>query len=353
MPLTAPQTDAAVDHLLADARQVIAAEATALTQLAERLAPAIGQAMQLIYARTGGERNGSAAGGANAGAGGGGVVVSGIGKSGLTGQRISASFSSTGTPSHFLHPVEAVHGDLGRVRRDDVMLLLSNSGGSDELIRLADVLKRMAVPMILITGQAGSPLGKIADICISMGDIEEACPLRLAPTTSLAAMSALGDALVLGVMSLRKFSREDFALFHPAGNLGRKLLKVGQAMGFRVPETCDVVPDTCTVQAALEREKAIGRRPGAIVLVNDAGTLSGIFTDGDLRRQLGRPGLLNTPISQVMTTNPKRIAEDALASEAMAIMNSHRIDELPVVDAANRPVGIVDVQDLLRLRMIE
>ena len=310
-------------------------------QVAQRLDMALPSAINLIYRCTGADSPGT-------------VVVSGVGKSGLAGQRISASFASTGTPSHFLHPVEALHGDLGRVRRSDVALLLSYGGETDELTRLMDHLKRVGVPTITITSRCESTLGRLSDICIALGAIEEACPLRLAPTTSITCMNALGDALVLGVMSLRNFSAEDFAAFHPAGSLGRKLLRVREVMSFKIEENLSVVRDSMTLRQAMAIEEAPGRRAGAMIVVNAQGLLAGIFTDGDLRRRLRQSAdFLDMPMSEVMTPNPKRVDAQALASEALALMNRHRIDELPVVDSNSRPVGLIDVQDVVSLRIVE
>ena len=327
--------------LAAEARDVIRGEAATMIAMADRLDESVARAMQLILERTGEGRTGV-------------VVVTGVGKSGLTGMRISASFASTGTPSHFLHPVEAVHGDLGRVRRDDVVLLLSYGGESDELLKLVDVLKRMEVPIIAVTGKKTSTMGRLADICIELGPIEEACPLKLAPTTTVTCTSAVGDALVVGVMGLREFSAEDYAMFHPAGELGRKLMKVGQAMEFKVGVNFTPLPDHLSVREVLARDKTSGRRAGAVVLIDQRGCLSGVFTDGDLRRKVEAvEDFLDRPIAEMMTKNPKRVSSEALASEAMALMNRYRIDELPVVDEADRPVGLIDVQDLVRLRIVE
>lgn len=330
-------------ELLEGAREVVRSEAESIGSVAGMLDEAVVRAIRLVFERTDEERGGHGA-----------VVVSGVGKSGLVGQRISASFASTGTPSHFLHPVEALHGDLGRVRRNDVALLLSYSGETDELVRLLDFLKRQQVPVVAITGSRESTLGKRAELTIAMGRIEEVCPHGLAPTTSVNCISAVGDALVLGVMSLRNFSKEDFAGFHPGGSLGRKLLSVSQVMEFQVGENFEAMAEEMTVGEVLAKDQASGRRAGAVVVVDGAGKLSGVFTDGDLRRQLRlRPGLLEVAIGEVMTRNPKRIGREALASEALAVLNKFRIDELPVVDEEGRPVGLVDVQDLVRLRVVE
>ncbi len=328
-------------RLLEDARQIIKSEAQSLLAIAARMDQALVRAIHLIHGHIGPDSAGI-------------LVVSGVGKSGLVGQRISASFASTGTPSHFLHPVEALHGDLGRVRRQDLVLLLSYGGETDELIRLLDHLKRMRVPTIAITSQGSSSLGRLADICIGLGALEEACPLRLAPTTSVTCISAVADALVLGVMSLRHFSAEDFAAFHPAGSLGRKLLRVCDAMSFVVGKNISVASMKSTVRQVLAQDKTLGRRAGAVILVDEKGVLAGIFTDGDLRRKLGQyANLLEMPMTKVMTATPKSIGRQALASEALALLNRHRIDELPVVDESNRPVGLIDVQDLVALRVLE
>jgi arabinose-5-phosphate isomerase len=334
------------DALVKAAREALRSEAASIASVADKLDHRVADAIQLILQCT----TEGPAGEGFAGS----VVVSGIGKSGLVGQRISASFASTGTPSHFLHPVEAVHGDLGRVRRHDVALLLSYSGETDEVVRLLDGLKRQQIPLIAITASRQSTLGKLADITIELGRIEEVCPHGLAPTTSVNCISAVGDALVLGVMSVRRFSKEDFAAFHPGGSLGRKLLKVHQVMDFKLGQNFTPLSDDLTVREILDRDASTGRRAGAVVLVDKSGVLSGVFTDGDLRRHLkSNPNLLGAPIHTLMTRNPKRIHKDALASDALAIFNQYRIDELPVIDDANKPIGLIDVQDLVRLRIVD
>jgi len=331
-------------QLLVAARDVVRSEAASITSVAEKLDAATAQAIRLIFDKTDDARDRHGL-----------VAVTGVGKAGLVGQRISASFASTGTPSHFLNPVDALHGDLGRVRRNDVALLLSYSGETDELVRLLDFLKRQQVAMVAITSSRTSTLGKFADITVELGKIEEVCPHGLAPTTTVNCISAVGDALVLGVMSLRRFSREDFGAFHPGGSLGRKLVKVSQVMEFKVGENLEPVPETMPLRQVLAKDPATGRRAGAVIIVGSAGTLAGVFTDGDLRRRLrtGDASLLDQPIGSLMTRNPKHIREDALASEALAILNQYRIDELPVINAGGRPVGLIDVQDLVRLRIVE
>lgn len=300
------------------------------------------------------------------------VLTSGIGKAGHVARKLSASFSSTGTPSHFLNPSEAVHGDLGSVRRGDVVVVLSYSGESDEIVRVLSVLKKLGNPVIAITATKTNSLGRFADATLELGKIEEACPLRLAPSASTTAMLALGDALCLTVMKHRQFTADDFALYHPAGQLGRKLIKVREAMGFRTGENLPVASDRLTVGQVLHEVSTIKRRSGAVVLVDDQGRVSGIFSDGDLRRLLteeneaGTPGsvgsaggqvggssVLRRPIRDVMTRNPKRIHGDKLASEAIAVMRPHRIDDLPVVDDDDKPIGLIDIQDLVVLKMLD
>jgi arabinose-5-phosphate isomerase len=283
------------------------------------------------------------------------VLTTGIGKAGHVARKLSASLASTGTPSHFLSPADAGHGDLGSVRKGDVVIILSYSGESDEILRLLSLLKKLGHPVIAITKAKTSGLGRYADVALCMGNVEEACPLRLAPTASTTAMLALGDALMLAVMQLRGFTADDFAMYHPAGQLGRKLIRVREAMTFKVGENLPVAPDTLSVGQVLHEKAGTKRPPGAVILVDAKGMLSGVFTDGDLRRLVtdNDGSALNRPIRDVMTRNPKRIGVDALASEAMAIMRQNRIDELPVVDDSGKPVGLIDVQDLVMLRMLD
>jgi arabinose-5-phosphate isomerase len=284
------------------------------------------------------------------------VLVSGMGKAGHVARKIAATLASTGTPAHFLSPADAVHGDLGAVRQGDVVLLLSASGESDEILRLLSIVKKLGHPVIAITATRTNSLGKHADVTVATGRIEEACPLGLAPSASTTAMLALGDALALSVMHLRKFTADDFALYHPAGQLGRKLIKVREAMTFRRGENLPVAPDTGTVAHVLHDVSRIKRRSGAVILIDEpSGKIAGIFSDGDLRRLVtdGDSAALDRPIRDVMTKNPKRVQAEALASEALAIMRQHRIDELPVVDADDKPVGLIDVQDLVVLKMLD
>jgi arabinose-5-phosphate isomerase len=283
------------------------------------------------------------------------VLVSGIGKAGHVARKLSATLASTGTPSHFLSAADALHGDLGPVRNGDVLLLLSASGESEEILRVLSIAKKLSHPVIAMTAARTSSIGQFADVVLATGKIEEACPLRLAPTASTTAMLALGDAVALSVMHLRKFTAEDFAMFHPAGQLGRQLIKVAEAMTFRAGENLAISSDKLTVGQVLHEVSSIKRRSGAVILTSDDGKLSGIFTDGDLRRLVTDDdgSGLKRPIRSVMKTNPKRIHADRLASEAMAVMRQFRIDELPVVDDAEHPVGLIDVQDLIVLKMLD
>lgn len=283
------------------------------------------------------------------------VLTSGVGKAGHVARKISATLASTGTPSHFLSPADAVHGDLGSIRRGDLVLIFSASGESDEILRVLNIVKKLDHPVIAITCSRTSGLARHADVVLEMGRIDEACPLGLAPSSTTTAMLALGDALALTVMKQRNFTAESFAVFHPAGQLGRKLIRVREAMTFRLGENLPVASDRLTVGQVLHEVSSIKRRSGAVILVDEAGRITGIFSDGDLRRLVTDDdgSALKRGVREVMTRNPKRVGADQLASEAMALMHQHRIDELPVVDDDNRPVGLIDVQDLVVLKMLD
>jgi len=320
------------------ARQVITTEADAVRGMTAAIdSPSFDQATRLILDCPGS------------------VLTTGIGKAGHIARKVSATLASTGTPSHFLSPTDAVHGDLGSIRRGDLILIFSASGESDEILRVLSIVKKLDHPVIAVTASQQTSLGRHATIVLPLGKIEEACPLGLAPTASTTAMLALGDALALSVMKLRNFTAEDFALFHPAGQLGRKMIKVKEAMTFRRGENLPVASDRLTVGQVLHEVSTIKRRSGAVILTDDSGKITGIFTDGDLRRLVtddDGTGLKRL-IADVMKKNPKRINADALASDAMAILRQHRIDELPVVDEQDRPVGLIDVQDLVILKMLD
>ncbi|NNF44418.1 MAG: KpsF/GutQ family sugar-phosphate isomerase [Phycisphaerales bacterium] len=285
------------------------------------------------------------------------VVVSGMGKSGLVGAKISATFSSLGQPSSVLHPAEAVHGDLGRVRRGDVVVLLSFSGETEEVVDLALILRTDGVPCLGISNHAGSSLAQRSTVHLCLGDITEACPLNLAPTASTTAQLAVGDALALALARRRDFGETDFKKAHPGGLLGVGLRNITDAIRFRADDTLPVLPDTLPVRAALERARVTAgghRRAGAIMLVDDGGRLSGIFTDGDLRRLvLDAPDGLDRPIAAVMTARPKHLTVHDLVRDAERLVREHRVDEIPVVDEAGRPIGLVDVQDLIAMKVVK
>jgi arabinose-5-phosphate isomerase len=280
------------------------------------------------------------------------VVVSGMGKSGLVGAKISATFSSLGQPSHFVHPADAIHGDLGKVRRDDVALVLSYSGTTDEVINLAAILRADGVRRIGITCGHTTDLAKLCDVHLSTGDITEACPLNLAPTASTTAMLAIGDALALALSRRRNFNEDDFHKHHPGGMLGVGLRKITEALRFRVGENLPVVPDHITLRDAC-RQTAGNRRAGAILVVDSSQHLAGIFTDGDLRRLMMRDSAgMDRPMREVMTPRPQHLTVDSLVRDAVLLVRERRLDEIPVLDHDGKPVGLVDVQDLIAMRVV-
>lgn len=281
------------------------------------------------------------------------VIVTGMGKAGIVGHKISSTLASTGTASHFMHPTEAVHGDLGRIQSKDIVLVLSHSGESEEIIRLIEPLKQRQVKLISIVGDAQSRLAQHSDVTLSMGMLIEACPLGVAPSVSTTCMLALGDALALTTMKARNFSVEDYARFHPAGALGRKLLTVGQTMLFKPGESLPLSQSTDTLRQMLEKNTA-SKRHGAVMVTDLEGRLAGIITDADFRRTISvyGPAAFELTCGQVMTANCKRIGENDLAAEAMAIFHKYRIDDLPVVDADNRPIGLIDVQDVVAIKIV-
>ena len=281
------------------------------------------------------------------------VVVSGMGKSGLVGAKISATFTSLGQPSSTLHPAEAMHGDLGRVRRQDVVLLLSYSGETEEVVNLAALLKADDVPRLGISSRPLSALARLSDVHLSLGDLTEACPLNLAPTASTTAMLAVGDALALALSRRRNFGADDFQRRHPGGMLGAGLRPIVEVLRFKVGRNLPVVRDTATVREACEQTRT-GRRPGAVVLVDEQGRLSGIFTDGDLRRLVleNAAGAMACRIAEVMTRRPEHLVVDDLVRDAVRLMRENRHDEIPVVDRDGKPVGLVDVQDLIAMKVV-
>ena len=284
---------------------------------------------------------------------GGSVIVTGMGKAGIIASKVSSTLASTGTPSHFVHPGEAVHGDLGRVQEDDVLLALSYSGESDEIVRLIDPIKQRGIKLIAMTGNEGSRLGKHSDVVLCMGVLREACPLGIAPSVSTTCMLALGDALAFTVMKAREFDAEDYARFHPGGAIGAKLITVEQSMMFNRPEELPLVSIDDSIREMFAKTEGLKRR-GAVMVVDDGGKLAGIITDADLRRAFGAKNskVFDCKVKEIMTGDCKRVKPDTLAAEAMAIFHKWRIDELPVVDENDRPVGLVDVQDIVALKVV-
>jgi arabinose-5-phosphate isomerase len=311
------------------ARDILRAEGQALLSLSERLGDEFGRAVDVLFGCRGS------------------VIVSGMGKAGLVGQKIAATLASTGTRSHFLHPGEAIHGDLGRVHRDDVVLMLSFSGETEEITRLLPSLNEIAI--VAITGKPSSTLARHAAVTLDLGPIREACTLGLAPSTSTTAMLAMGDALALVMSRMRQFGPYDFVRFHPGGSLGRKLAKVDDVM--RPLDECRLGAETQTVREVLVTVSRPGRRTGAIMLTDLQGVLTGIFTDSDLARLLEtrRYGCIDQPIRDVMTRAPKSVAAGSGMDVALDILAGRKISELPVVDEAGHPAGLIDITDVVGL----
>lgn len=277
------------------------------------------------------------------------VVVSGMGKAGIVGQKLSASLCSTGTPSRFLHPAEAVHGDVGGVRSDDIALLLSTSGETEELLRLLPIVTDVAASSLAITAHADSSLARQVDLALLLGHHPEACHLGLAPSCSTTAMLALGDALALVVSQQRGFTREQFAKFHPAGNLGKQLSFVDEVM--RPLSECRLAGEWQSVRDVLIHVGRPGRRTGATMLTNAHGQLSGIFTDSDLARLLETSSETNSPLdrpmTEVMTQRLQTVPSGARLSDAVKLLAERKISELPVVSSDHRPLGLIDITDVM------
>jgi arabinose-5-phosphate isomerase len=317
------------------AQKVIEAEAEGIKSVTPIVDSSFNTAVEMIYNCTGS------------------VIVSGIGKAGLIGQKISATLASTGTPSHFLHPAEAVHGDLGRVRKNDIVLVLSYGGETDEISRLINMVKQLEIKLLAVTGDSDSTLSKHSDVVLCMGKISEACPLGVAPSVSTACMLAIGDAIAFTVMKARNFSVEDYVRFHPGGSLGAKLMTVEQSMMFKPGEKLPIAEVNDTVEQLFEKTADV-KRHGAVMVVDEQGKLAGIVTDADLRRFMTEHGAdsFDLKAGDIMTAKCKKIRADSLAAEATALFHKYRIDELPVVDASDRPVGLIDVQDILTIKVV-
>jgi arabinose-5-phosphate isomerase len=313
-------------------RQVLDIEADALHALSQRLDASFTRAVDLVLASHGR------------------VVVSGLGKTGHIARKIAATLSSTGTPAYFVHAAEAVHGDLGMITGDDVLIAISNSGEGDELLTIVPVFKRQGGRLIAITGNPASSLAKESDVHLDAHVDKEACPLNLAPTASTTAALALGDALAVALLEARGFGPTDFARSHPGGSLGRKLLThVRDVMRTQVP----VVDASLTVPDALAQMTAGGLGMVVVKTSDTAPGIAGLFTDGDLRRALSRIGDLRTvPVSEVMTKNPHTIAQSRLAVEAVELMERHKINQLLAVDDAGALAGALNMHDLFQAKVV-
>jgi arabinose-5-phosphate isomerase len=331
MPRRASTETTSAKEQLRYARQIIALEGRALANVSRRLDGEFCRAVDALAACQGS------------------AITSGMGKAGMIAQKIAATLASTGTRSHYLHPAEAVHGDLGRICADDVILLFSQSGETEEVVRLLPSLADFGVHLIAVTARRTSTLGRAAQVTIELGPLQEACALGLAPSTSTTAMLAVGDALALVTSRMRDFRREDFARFHPAGSLGRQLSKVGEFM--RPPAECRVAPAWQTVREVFVAHSRRGRRTGAIMLTDKRGKLAGLFTDSDLARlfEHKRDAALDRPISEVMIKSPATVPQGSMMLDAVAIMAERKISELPVVDRGGRPCGMIDITDVVAL----
>lgn len=278
------------------------------------------------------------------------VVVVGMGKSGHIGHKIAATLASTGTPAFFVHPAEASHGDMGMITKQDIILALSNSGSTAEIVTLLPLIKRLGIPLIAVTGNPDSPLAQAADVHLDAGVAQEACPLNLAPTSSTTVALVLGDALAIALLEARGFTAEDFAFSHPGGALGRRLLlKVSDVMhtGKELPKVYLQTP----LKEVLVEMTRVGL--GIALVIDQQDKLLGVFTDGDLRRTLDHDGdIRHLTIDQVMTTQGKTARPEMLAAEALKIMDDHKISVLPIIDNQQHPVGILHIHDLTRAGVI-
>jgi arabinose-5-phosphate isomerase len=328
---SSPYTPFSHFEQLREGRAIVETEAAALAELARRLDAAFCDAVQRIH-----DCSGS-------------VIVTGMGKAGLIGRKIAATLSSTGTRSHFLHPAEAVHGDLGCLHADDVLLALSNSGETEELCRLLPIVRRLGIAIIAMTASDTSQLGREADVTLRLGRLREAGPLGLAPSTSTTAMLALGDAIALVVSRLRGFTPQQFAVFHPGGSLGERLKTIRDVM--RTGDELRVASESETIRQVFVSLSRPGRRTGAVILVDAEGRLTGIFTDSDLARLLEqrKDFHLDRPIVEVMTPRPLTVQVDAPLQVAIELLSRHKVSELPVVDARHAPAGLIDITDVLGL----
>ena len=319
------------ERLLAMADRVLRLEAESIAALRERLDDRFVKAVELVRDCRGR------------------VIVTGMGKSGIIGRKIAATLASTGTPAYFLHPAEGVHGDIGMMARGDVVLALSNSGETDEVLAVLPAIKRLAVPLILLTGSSGSTLARQADVILDVGVSEEACPMNLAPTSSTTAALAMGDALAMALLDVRGLRAEDYAALHPRGALGwQALFRVRDLM--HVGDAVPVITETATMKEAIEEMSA--KRLGMTTVVDGAGRLVGVITDGDLRRQqLAHGSLLDRRAGDCMTADPKCVGADDLATRALALMEGV-MTSLVITDEGGRPAGVIHIHDILRAKIL-
>lgn len=327
-----PKTILTAEEQLRAAREIVRLEAVAIWKLSDRLGGSFCEAARLLLACRGS------------------AILTGIGKAGLIGQKIAATLASTGTRAHFLHPAEAFHGDLGRIHQDDVVVMLTQSGETAEVVQLLPSLREFGVALVAITASRTSTVGRAANTVIELGELEEACSLGLAPSTSTTAMLAVGDALALVLSKMRNFQADDFARFHPGGALGRKLSRVDDIM--RPLAECRQASDSLTVREVIVACSKPGRRTGAIMLTDQAGRLTGLFTDSDLARLFERrdEAALDRPIRDAMAARPTTVPSGTRVGDAVTLLAKRKFSELPVVDKQGRPIGLVDVTDVLGLK---
>ncbi len=315
------------------AKRVISLEAQELLSMKERLGDEMFRAVEILYNCSGR------------------VVVTGMGKSGIIARKIAATLASTGTPSLFLHPAEGIHGDLGMVMREDAVVALSNSGETPEVINLLPSIKRLGIPLISLTGNPDSTLAKRSDVVLDTGVSQEACPLGIVPTASTTSALAMGDALAVVLLERRGFKKEDFAMFHPGGALGKRLLLTVDDLMHRGDEIPVVHLSTPLKEAIIEISS---KRLGITTVLDDNGVVQGVITDGDLRRIIEREGeaMFSLTAGEVMTRGPKTISRDALAAKALNLMERHSITALVVVDEGNRPEGLLHMHDILKAGVV-
>lgn len=318
-------------ELIKAARRVIRLEGEAVLKLEERIDDGFARAVELLAKLRGR------------------AIVTGVGKSGIIARKIAATFTSTGTPALFLHPVEGVHGDLGMVLREDLLVLISKSGESNELFELVRVVKRLGVPIIAFTGRRKSTLAEQADVALDVAVDEEACPHDLAPTASTTAALAMGDALAVAVLLEKGFTSDDFAKLHPGGALGRQLLRVADLM-VSGAEKVPVLPRDATLREAMLE---IAHKRGTVTIVDEEGRIIGVITAGDLTRFVdSKEEFFHRQVWEAMNANPKTVTVNTLAAEAVYKMEQHGIMALPVIDQDNRLAGIVHLHDLMRARVV-